>query len=291
MTGDPVFVVLKPTAWLDAAKFEQVILGAIVKEFRSPTTRYEPAEDTKALDYYNATQHPFVEGSFTDFKASPSDNSSGSVSISLGDIAGVKFGGSKKDEINLKGDVIRWKRLQQHELFLHNLITDPRVRAEVPKWISFINLWPPALVVGIMICENTTVDVAVETTHSTETKITVPVATIAAAVAGAPGVEQVLGIDGIVDPGLEVVRETKTTQNVSGKTTKGQIFALELRKVTTEWMSKTLKMGGSLKPKGKLLTDKKGGAKAVPEVQAENLIVEEFTEEELKEIEAYMQLE
>jgi len=286
MAGDPVFVVLKHTAWLDVSKFEDRILGAIVKEFRKPSDRYEPAQDATALDYYDASQFPFVEGSFTDFKASPSDNSSGSVSLSLGDIAGVKFGGSTKDEIHLKGDVIRWKRLQQHELFLHKLIANERVSTEVPKWISFINIWPPALVVGIMVCENTTVDVAVEKTHTTEIKFTVPVAAVAAGAAGVPGLEQVLGLDEVVDPGFEVARETKTTQHVSGKSSKGQIFALELKKITTEWMSKTLEMGGSLKPKGKLLTDK--GAKAFPEVQAEDLIVEEFTEEELKELEAYM---
>ncbi|KAE8452726.1 hypothetical protein EG329_013985 [Mollisiaceae sp. DMI_Dod_QoI] len=289
MASDPIFVVLKHTAWLDASQFESRILGSIIKEFRRPTDRYEPAQDTTALDYYDASQFPFIEGSLTNFHASPANNSNNSLSISLGDIAGFRFGGSKKDEMHLKGDVIRWKRLQQHELFLRNLIANQRVCKEVPKWISLVNIHPPTLVVGIMMCENTMVDVVVERTRTTEVKFTVPVAAVAAGAAGAPGLEQVLGVDGVVDPGVEVAREMKTVQNVGGKTTtKGQIFALELRKVTTEWMSKTLKMGGSLKPKGKLLTDRNGGAKVVPEMRAEDFIVEEFTEEELKEIEAYM---
>lgn len=110
------------------------------------------------------------------------------------------------------------------------------------------------------------VEVAVEKTRTTEVKLTILVAAIALVAAGALGLEQVLSVDKAVDLGLDVAREMKMTQNVSGKTTKGQIFALELRKVLMEWISKTLKMGGSLKPKGKLLTDRNGGAKAIPEM-------------------------
>lgn len=42
MTGDPEFVMLKYQAWLNTTKFENKILGSIVKEFLSPTNNYVP---------------------------------------------------------------------------------------------------------------------------------------------------------------------------------------------------------------------------------------------------------
>jgi hypothetical protein len=42
MIGDPEFVILKYQSWLDTAKFENVILGSIVKEFLRPTNNYVP---------------------------------------------------------------------------------------------------------------------------------------------------------------------------------------------------------------------------------------------------------
>ena len=42
MKGDPEFVILKYTAWLDASKFEDKILGSIVKEFLRPTNAFVP---------------------------------------------------------------------------------------------------------------------------------------------------------------------------------------------------------------------------------------------------------
>jgi hypothetical protein len=42
MIGDPEFVILKYQSWLDTAKFENKILGSIVKEFLRPTNNYVP---------------------------------------------------------------------------------------------------------------------------------------------------------------------------------------------------------------------------------------------------------
>lgn len=287
MKGDPVFVVLKYTSWLDAAEFEDRILGAVVKEFLKPSDRYEPSTKKKvALDYYDKAEYPFVTGSFEDFVANPTNNSSGSVSISLGSIAGFEFCGSKKDAIHLNGQVIRWKRLQQHELFWPKLATDPRVQEHVPGWISLINIWPPSLVVGIMVCEDVSVGVEAEHTRKTKVNLSVPVSTIAAGAAGAPGLDQIFAVDDAVNPKLEVSDETTTLQTLSGSTRKSQIFALELRKVTTEWLSKTLKMGKSLTPKGRLLTDQIPDGKPTLEVTPADLIIEEFTDKEMAEIDA-----
>ena len=267
MKGDPVFVVLKYTSWLDAAESEDRILGSVVKEFLKPSDRYEPSTKTKvALDYYDKEEYPFVTGSFNDFVADPTNNSSGSFSLSLGDIAGFEFCGSKKDSIHPEGQVIRWKRLQQHELFWPKLVTDPGVQEHVPGWISLINLWPPSLVVGIMVCEGVSVKVEAEHTRKTKVNLSVAASTTAAGAAGVPGLEQILSINDAVDPKLEVSDEMTTKQSVSGSTPKSQIFELELRKVTTEWLSKTSKMGKPLRPKGRLLTDRGLDGKPFPEV-------------------------
>ena len=73
MKGDPEFVILKYQSWLETAKFENKILGAIVKEFLRPTNNYVP---DSPLSYYT---HYFIEGSVTDFVLENSGSTSNEV--------------------------------------------------------------------------------------------------------------------------------------------------------------------------------------------------------------------
>lgn len=63
MEGDPTFVILKYSAWLDAAKFEEKILGAVVRYPLKPSNEYAPSESSPLR--YNKAE--LVTGSFTDF--------------------------------------------------------------------------------------------------------------------------------------------------------------------------------------------------------------------------------
>ncbi|KAF4976944.1 hypothetical protein FDECE_18416, partial [Fusarium decemcellulare] len=61
MKGDPQFIILKYQAWMDAAQFEDAILGAIIREPLSPSTNYVP----DAPSEHATTQ--YQTGTATDF--------------------------------------------------------------------------------------------------------------------------------------------------------------------------------------------------------------------------------
>jgi hypothetical protein len=129
--GDPTFVILKYQTWLDTSKFEDKILGAIVKEFLQPTNNYVP---DSPLQY---TTHDPVENAFTDFVLDTSASTGHEISGSLGSIAGVSFHGSKDASVHLKGKLIRCKRLQQHDRFWSELKKDPTFKAASQGgWLS-----------------------------------------------------------------------------------------------------------------------------------------------------------
>ncbi|KAJ5851707.1 uncharacterized protein N7529_011092 [Penicillium soppii] len=131
MHGDPTFVILKYQTWLDTSKFEDKILGAIVKEFLQPTNNYVP---DSPLQY---TTHDPVENAFTDFVLDTSASTGHEISGSLGSIAGVSFHGSKDASVHLKGKLIRCKRLQQHDRFWSELKKDPTFKAASQGgWLS-----------------------------------------------------------------------------------------------------------------------------------------------------------
>lgn len=61
MKGDPQFIILKYSTWLDCATFEGKILGAVIQDFLSPTSNYVP---DNPLQYYDRV---LVENTTTDF--------------------------------------------------------------------------------------------------------------------------------------------------------------------------------------------------------------------------------
>jgi hypothetical protein len=230
MKGDPEFVILKYQSWLDTAKFEDKILGSIVKEFLRPTNNYVPDTPLK----YN--KHEFIDGCITDFVLDNSGSKNNDATANLKSVAGVSFKGSTENAVKLSGKLVRYKRLQQHDQFWPKLKEDPDVKAIVPNWTSRYRA-PVCLVVGIMICED--VELSFEGKSSLERggEVELPIGKITLA-AGAPN-----PLGDAVDPQVNIGNNRQTVTIFKGKVGESRIFALELKKITTKgWIQKDLKL-------------------------------------------------
>lgn len=235
MEGDPKFVILSHKSWLDAEKFENAILGAIVRLPLKPTVAYEPNTPLRH------NKEELVEGHFTEFLLDTSSSSSRDASATLGLIKNISWKGNTDASQHLTGKVLRLKQLQQHDRFWQSLRTDPDVLKVVPGWISATNPWPPCLVVGIMIAEEVELNNAGNTERHTHGEVEVPLASVAAAAAGFPaaGLGSILGGGGGSDVGKMAVGLDSGRQVATGFQAKSQgskIFALELRVVTNKWL-------------------------------------------------------
>ncbi|EOO02460.1 hypothetical protein UCRPA7_2052 [Phaeoacremonium minimum UCRPA7] len=113
VSSDPESVELGFHSWLDAAKFEQSILGAIVRNPKQPTNDYLPENP---LQYYDKDQL-FVEGTFEDVVANSTKSTSYDFCFSLKSLAGFEFKGSTSENVHLSGKRGCWKRLQQHQRY------------------------------------------------------------------------------------------------------------------------------------------------------------------------------
>jgi len=226
MKGDPEFVILKYQSWLETSKFETTILGSIVKEFLNPTRNYCPESP---LQYHTPE---LVEGSLTDFVLENTGKAGTEVSAALQAIAGFSFKGSTENAVHLQGKLIRYKRLQQHDQFWAKLKQDKTVKDTVPGWVKFYNTWPVCLVVGIMTCEDVEINYEGKQEIQHEGHAEVPIGQITLAA----GLPNPLGDTG--NPQAKVVVDRKVATLFKGKSGKNQIFALELRKVTTEMFSR-----------------------------------------------------
>ncbi|RTE69938.1 hypothetical protein BHE90_015669 [Fusarium euwallaceae] len=226
MKGDPEFVILKYSAWLDAAKFEDKILGAVVKHYLDPINDYEPESPLKYM-----VEAP-VEGFFTDFVAEGSASATNAVNVSpIKSIAGMTLKGELQDRVHLQGKVVRLKRLQKCEKFWEKLKEDPDVRARVPGWMSVFSVRRPVcLVTGIMVCED--VDVSYEGVEKRELDghVELPLGEIAlaASVPGASG----------ANPEVKVETRREMATVFKARSGQSRIFALELKRVTTTFLQK-----------------------------------------------------
>ncbi|RWA14851.1 hypothetical protein EKO27_g256 [Xylaria grammica] len=265
MKGDPNFVMLKYSAWLDAAKFEDKILGAIVRYPFKPSNEYLPESPLR----YNKVD--LVEGSFANFVHDKASTKSRSASAALESLVGFKWHGSKEDSVHLTGKLLRYKRLQQHSQFWSQLKTDEAVIAAVPGWISLLNTWPPCLVVGIMTAEDVELDFTSTAECQREGELEAPLTAVALAAAD----------------GGELRYEVATTFRSSAA--RSNIFALELRIVTTALFRRrelALKEDGPKVDEGRLADgdENSDGEDAGEVVGIENLVLESFTEEEFGEM-------
>lgn len=234
MKGDPEFIILRHTAWMPAG-FEKSILGAIIKDPLSPSTDHVP----KSPLQYN--KHDLLERTATDFVLANAGTAASEVSGAVTTVANFAIKGRTEDKIHLRGKLLRIKRIQQVGDFWAALRSDPAVKSTVPGWISFYNTWPVCMVVGIMICED--VELGLNTVTSDQRQATgkVPVGAIALA-AGAPN-----PLSDSVDPKLTAYKNHEVATIFETRFDSSQIFAVELRKVTTKrfhWKELRLKSDG-----------------------------------------------
>jgi hypothetical protein len=276
VTGDPEFVILKWQSWLDATKFEDKILGAVIKEFLRPTNNYVPNSPLR----YN--HHDLVGvDSITNFVLDNSGTAGYDAGATLGTIAGLSFRGNKEASVHLAGKLIRYKRIQQHDQFFKELRMDPAVRSTVPGWLSNKRaMCPPCLVVGIMICEDVELSFEAEQSRESEGHVEVPVGAIMLA----SGVTNPLGDN--ANPQAHASTNKQSVTIFKGSTCKSNIFALELKKITTQsFLSKQLRLteeGPTVDPT-RLAGAHEGRAKA-DYVSAEELVVDEFTTKEYEDM-------
>ncbi|KAI0401303.1 hypothetical protein F4802DRAFT_433424 [Xylaria palmicola] len=279
MKGDPKFVILKHTAWLDAS-FEDKILGAVVRYPFKPSYEYLPESPLR----YN--QADLIEGCFTEFFHSGYNTESRDASAGLESLIGFEWRGNKEESVHLTGKLLRYKRLQQHSQFWSRLKTDEAIAA-VPDWISLFNTWPPCLVVGVMTAEDVEFDFTGAAERQRQGLLEVPVATVALTAAGVP--LGLLGGVGVGNPQIRVGPGKKVATVFTANTARRNIFALELRIVTTALFRRrglVLKEEGPTVNPGRLAdgdeAPKLGGPDDV--VGVEDLILDSFTEEEYEEM-------
>lgn len=234
MKGDPEFIILKHAAWVSVG-FEKSILGAIIRNPLSPSTDHVP---NSPLQY---NKYDLLERSATDFVLANTGAAASEVSGAVTTVANFAVKGRTEDKIHLRGKLLRIKRLQQVGEFWAALRSDPTVKSTVPGWISFYNTWPVCMVVGIMICED--VELGLNTVTSDQRHATgeVPVGVIAFA-AGAPS-----PLGDSANPKLTACKSREAATSFEARFGSSQIFAVELRKVTTErfhWKELRLKSDG-----------------------------------------------
>ena len=228
MKGDPEFVILKYQAWMEAAEFEDVILGAIVHEPLSPSTNYVPDAPRKYVTHEHQT------GAATDFVLAGSGASSGELTTSHKSIGGFSVSGNRDESVHLAGKFIRYKRIQQLDRFWARLREDKDVKTTAPGWISFFNTWPVCLVVGIMVCEDVELSMDGAQSRTREGNVELPIGQVTLA-AGVPN-----PASNMVDPKVKLASSKQTATIFRAKMGKSSIFAVELRKVTTELFSRKL---------------------------------------------------
>ena len=138
--------------------------------------------------------------------------------------------------MQLSGKLLRYKRLQQHDQFWEKLKVDPDVKAIVPRWTSRFRP-PVCLVIGIMICEDVELSFDEIRSREREANGELPIALITLAA----GVPNPVGDE--IDPSGTVRSDRQIVKIFKGKINESHIFALELRKVTTEgWIEKDLSL-------------------------------------------------
>lgn len=234
MKGDPEFVILKYSAWLDAAKYESQILGSIVRQPLMPTNDFTPPNPLQ----YNA--HDLVEPSepLTDFTLESTNTTVDHASAKLSSIAGLSFKNEVSESVKLAGKIITYKRLAQHSEFWGKLKGDTTVSTTVPTWVTDAVRLPPCLVVGIMIAEDVDIDFSGASQRDIDGNVELPIAKIAMAATGTP-----INTD-FGNPQAEAGTTHRFATAFKAKSGKSNIFALELKTIVIpkSWWSRKKKL-------------------------------------------------
>ncbi|KAH8645905.1 hypothetical protein BGZ60DRAFT_535835 [Tricladium varicosporioides] len=289
MKGDPEFVILKQTAWLDAKEYEPKILGAIIRYPLQPTKLYLP-EEPSPLSY---NSRAIQDNTFSDFIQDNTHASSSEISAKLEKVVGINLRGHRDESVRVAGKLVRCKRLEQHGLFWKSLKQDPAVQKEVPGWVSFRNPLPPCLVVGIMIAEDLKVEFKTGAVKEREVKVEAPAAEVASGVlAAAP--PAVAGEFSVRNLSIGVTTTNDSNTSFIGTTAQGEgkIFALELLVVTTKflnWQRLKVKAKGPDVPEGRMAAageNESSVGEAEKEAMEKELLLGGLSDDDMKKLEA-----
>ncbi|PNP40735.1 hypothetical protein THARTR1_11237 [Trichoderma harzianum] len=267
MQGDPEFVILKYSAWLDAADFGDKILGAIVKHYLDPINDYEPESPDKYI-----VEKP-VTGSFTDFVVESSASTANAVTASPAQsITRVSLKGNTEDKVHLQGKFVWMKRIPKYEKLWSRLKEDPDVKDRVPEWMSLFSIPKPVcLVTGIMVCED--VEISYEGLKEREWQghIELPLGEIPLA-AGVPATT-----GDAVNPEVKIEGHREKATVFKARSGQSKIFALELKRVTTKFLNKQeliLKNKGPKVDAGRVLGDQE--EEEEEEVTVDDLLLQDL---------------
>jgi hypothetical protein len=242
MKGDPEFVILKHSTWLDAFKYETQILGSIVRQPLKPTNDYIPSNPLQ----YNSFDLVEPTEPMTDFALENTNTDAKHARATLASIANFEFRGQVSESVKLAGKTITFKKLQQRGEFWKKIKADKVVSQKLPAWIHDSKGWPPCLVMGIMIAEDVELDFAGAADRSKDGNVELPIGKIATAAMGAP-MPMNLG-----NMSADAGTSHGSSKEFKAKAPKRSIFALELQTVSLAKSSRfwSSKRGLSLQDDG-----------------------------------------
>ncbi|KAH6869557.1 hypothetical protein B0T10DRAFT_371138, partial [Thelonectria olida] len=197
-------------------------------------------------------------------------------------IGGFSVSGNREESMYLAGKFIRYKRIRQLDRFWAKLLEDEDVKATAPRWISLFNTWPVCLVVGIMVCEDVELSMEGAQSRKLEGNVELPIGQITLA-AGAPN-----PVGDKVDPQVKLASAKQTATIFRANMGKSSIFAVELRKVTTDlirWKLLQLKNEGPGVDNTRLASDESDDEHYQDQpVAGENMILDEFSPDEYEDM-------
>jgi hypothetical protein len=234
MSTDPVFVILKSTAWLPEDEWE-TLLGAVVKKYWSPTDNYTPEYPLK----YNGGRR-FVEKQFNNFVLAIENGVGTAAEVKLKNIGGISWVGHADESFDLRGKHIFYRKLRQHEEFWDRLKEDTEVREKVPQWLG--SRWkiksrvPVCLITGIFFCEDVVFSITEEEEREREANAEVSLGAVLATVANAHGIPAASHGTGNIGAGGSSERHQKKYYKAEDKD--ASIFALEVKIISSSLFDK-----------------------------------------------------
>ncbi|KAK0634757.1 hypothetical protein B0T17DRAFT_502374 [Bombardia bombarda] len=153
MGVDSTWVVLDPKSWLDDPdKWEKKLLGAVVRDFYTPTNR-KPND----LSEYHENDVTITTHDINDFILSSDASGGTSIEGKLTALLRARVVNTSAAMVDLSAKTVKLRRIDQDEDYWEKLREDPSVQKYLPIWIRRARRggFPSVcLVVGIAICEN-----------------------------------------------------------------------------------------------------------------------------------------
>jgi hypothetical protein len=230
MAKDPVFLILKPTAWMSESEWEN-ILGAAVKNPLSPTDDYEP---DNPLSY---NKNPLVESNYDGFILQDQKTSSLTFELDVKGLGKLRWAKGTHHEVDLHGKKVYIKRIRRHSEFWKRITTESDdFREVVPEWVNDKrwgkSKYQVCQVVGLLICQDVVVATSDEDSKNRQAKGEIPLGTVAEYVSASQGAPIPTGGAGNVSSEISQAALNRTYFEARGS---GKwIFALELKIISSK---------------------------------------------------------